>query len=76
LPPTTATSAPAAAVAFPQLRAALAPNEADRWYMNFEDGPTDASTLFTPRTYERLREVKSQYDPGDLFRANHPIPPS
>jgi len=58
----------------PRLLAALAPNQAERSYMNFEDGPTDASTLFTARTFELLREVKARHDPGDMFRSNHPIP--
>ena len=32
--------------------------------------------LRRPPTWQRLREVKALYDPSDLFKANHPIPPS
>jgi hypothetical protein len=27
-------------------------------------------------TYRRLREVKAALDPGELFKANHEIPPA
>ena len=37
---------------------------------------TDPARFYTPTTYRRLREVKGQYDPGNLIRANHPIPPA
>lgn len=60
----------------PGLRAALALHEADRSYLTFADAPTDASTLFAAESFARLREMKAQYDPSDLFRSNHPIPPS
>ena len=38
--------------------------------------PSDASGFFDPDTWHCLREVKALYDPRDLFKANHPIPPS
>ena len=45
-------------------------------YPNFVEEPTDASAFFDPDTWERLREVKALYDPGDLFKGNHHIPPA
>ena len=44
-------------------------------YPNFVMEPTDASRFFDADTWTRLREVKALYDPSDLFKANHPIPP-
>jgi hypothetical protein len=46
------------------------------YYPNFVEEPTDASGLFDPETWTRLREVKALYDPDDLFRGNHHIPPA
>jgi FAD binding domain/Berberine and berberine like len=43
-------------------------------YANFIDVPIDVRTCYPPETFDRLQEVKRRYDPGDLFRANHPIP--
>jgi FAD/FMN-containing dehydrogenase len=45
-------------------------------YPNFVEEPTDASAFFDPATWERLRRVKAQWDPEDVFRANHHIPPA
>ncbi|HET8741680.1 MAG TPA: BBE domain-containing protein, partial [Gaiella sp.] len=45
-------------------------------YANFVMEPTDASRFFDPDTWARLRQVKAAYDPGDLFRGNHHIPPA
>ena len=38
--------------------------------------PSDASTFYDAATWARLRAVKALYDPSDLFRGNHHIPPS
>jgi FAD/FMN-containing dehydrogenase len=43
---------------------------------NFVEEPTDASRFFDRATWTRLREVKRRYDPADLFRGNHHVPPS
>ena len=53
---------------------ALAPWHAESRYLNFVDHRVDASDLYPAGTFERLRRVKAQYDPGDLIRSNHPIP--
>ena len=45
-------------------------------YPNFVERPADASTFFDPETWARLRAVKALYDPEDLFRGNHHIPPA
>jgi FAD/FMN-containing dehydrogenase len=45
-------------------------------YPNFVERPTDASAFFDAETWDRLRQVKRLYDPGDLFKGNHHIPPA
>jgi hypothetical protein len=45
-------------------------------YPNFVEVPADASTFFDADTWARLRQVKAQYDPADLFKGNHHIPPA
>jgi len=45
-------------------------------YPNFVEEPADASRFFDAETWARLREVKAAYDPQDLFRGNHYIPPA
>jgi hypothetical protein len=54
---------------------ALAPWLAESRYLNFVDRRVDTSDLYPAGTFERLRRVKAQYDPGNLIRSNHPIPP-
>src|SRR5690348_2625125 len=46
------------------------------YYPNFVEEPADASAFYEPATWQRLREIKSLYDPSDLFKANHAIPPA
>ncbi len=45
-------------------------------YPNFVEAPSDASAFFDPDTWARLRAVKAHYDPSDLFKGNHHIPPA
>jgi FAD/FMN-containing dehydrogenase len=45
-------------------------------YPNFVEVPADASGFFDPDTWERLRMVKALYDPQDVFKGNHHIPPA
>ncbi|MBA2954389.1 FAD-binding oxidoreductase [Nocardioides sp. CGMCC 1.13656] len=45
-------------------------------YPNFVMQPTDASRFFDAPTWARLRQVKAAYDPGDLVRGNHHVPPA
>ena len=62
--------------ALPVMRKAMAPYEGGREYVNFaEQKGTDVRGFFSPETFERLRAVKAEYDPEEVIRANHPIPP-
>jgi FAD/FMN-containing dehydrogenase len=58
------------------LKSAVDAHGNGRDYLNFKEEPTDASAFFGPATLARLRAVKSVYDPGNLFRANHEIQPA
>jgi hypothetical protein len=58
-----------------RLVAAAQPHRAGR-YPNFVEEPADASTFFDAETWQRLREVKALYDPQDLFKGNHYVPPA
>jgi FAD/FMN-containing dehydrogenase len=58
-----------------QVREALEPWDAGS-LLNFADRPVDPSRLFGGEAYRRLREVKSRYDPDNIFQANHEIPPA
>jgi hypothetical protein len=58
------------------LKASLAPWAADRGYFNFADGPRDGESFFAPDAHRALQWVKAAHDPGELFRASHPIRPA
>src|SRR4051794_20627875 len=45
-------------------------------YPNFVEEPADASSFFDSETWDRLRAAKAYYDPSDLFKGNHQIPPA
>jgi FAD/FMN-containing dehydrogenase len=45
-------------------------------YPNLAEHPGDPSRFFDDATWSRLRAVKSTYDPEDLFKGNHPVPPA
>jgi FAD/FMN-containing dehydrogenase len=55
---------------------ALAPWESRRTYFNFAERGVEAERLYSAGAYRRLRRIRSAYDPGELFVANHPIPPA
>jgi hypothetical protein len=40
------------------------------------EAPTDASSFFDEVTWARLRKVKALYDPAEVFKGNHYIPPA
>jgi FAD/FMN-containing dehydrogenase len=44
-------------------------------FLNFLHDTTLTHTAFTPENHRRLREIKTTYDPGNLFHRNHNIPP-
>ncbi|GIF63363.1 FAD-linked oxidase [Asanoa ishikariensis] len=58
---------------------ALAPWSTGHQQANFLTGydlaPDAVARAYEPDTYHRLREVKRSYDPRNLFRINHNIPP-
>src|SRR3954447_4467935 len=60
----------------PVVKEALARYDSGREYLNFAEHRTDPRRLWTADAYERLRRVKGQHDPIDLFRANHPVSPA
>jgi FAD/FMN-containing dehydrogenase len=68
-------SAKAVHAALHELERAVQPWRAGD-YPNFVERPTDASSFFDEATWQRLREVKAEYDPDNLFRGNHQIPPA
>jgi FAD/FMN-containing dehydrogenase len=55
---------------------ALAQGE-DRVYVNFltSDRPERIHAAYPPATWNRLRAIKRQYDPENLFKQNRNIPP-
>lgn len=57
--------------------AALSPADAPA-YVNFlsKEGSTGLAAAYPPATWARLRQVKRQYDPENLFRLNQNIPPA
>jgi hypothetical protein len=61
--------------ALADIGAAVLPHQAGH-YPNFVEEPADASRFFEPHVWDRLREIKALYDPGDLFAGNHHIPPA
>jgi FAD/FMN-containing dehydrogenase len=54
---------------------ALSPREGA--YVNFlvDEGTERVRAAYPGETWERLRAVKAEYDPGNLFRRNQNIPP-
>lgn len=53
---------------------ALAPYDTGRQYLNFAGEETDPARFYTGHAYRRrLRAVKAEIDPENVFRANHPI---
>ena len=51
---------------------ALAPHAVGA-YLNFAEVETDTRSAYSADAYSRLQAVKGEYDPDDLFRANHRI---
>ncbi len=69
-----AAAEPAVLSALDALSATVAPQRAGV-YPNFVEHEADVSGFFDPHTWERLRRVKALYDPQDLFKGNHHVPP-
>jgi FAD/FMN-containing dehydrogenase len=64
---------PALEAALPALKAALAPWDAGRSYLNFEENVVDSRSFYDDLTHRRLARIKAQVDPTGVFRSNHPI---
>jgi FAD/FMN-containing dehydrogenase len=45
-------------------------------FLNLLTDPDRTASAFTPDNYARLRAVKRRWDPDDLFRPSHHIPPA
>jgi FAD binding domain/Berberine and berberine like len=45
-------------------------------FMNGENAGTEVRSAYDPKAYQRLTELKAQYDPANTFRLNHNIPPA
>jgi FAD/FMN-containing dehydrogenase len=59
---------------FATVAGALAPQSSGKHYLNFAERPTDPAAFYGEQTYARLRRVKAEVDPLELFRGNHQIP--
>ncbi len=59
-----------------KIREAMEPWRTGGTYLNFHEAPSDGSTHFAPDVYERLRQVKSTYDPAGVIRGGQDIPPA
>jgi FAD/FMN-containing dehydrogenase len=60
----------------PVVKQALARYDSGREYLNFAEHRTDVRRLWPMDAYYRLRKIKAEHDPHDIFRANHPVPPA
>jgi FAD/FMN-containing dehydrogenase len=60
------------------LRSDLQPWASGAVYLNFigQEGQERVIAGFGPENYRRLAEIKSRYDPGNVFRLNHNIKPA
>lgn len=59
-----------------EVKSALAPWAATQMYLNFAETRRDPASFWSPQAYDRLRRIKAAVDPGNMIRANHPIPPA
>ena len=57
------------------VRTVLAAEHAGR-YASFVEEPADVSAFYGPATWARLRAIKALYDPEDVVRGNHHVPPA
>ena len=60
----------------PVVKESLARYDSGREYLNFAEQRTDVRRLWPADVYRRLRQVKADHDPLDIFRSNHPVAPA
>jgi FAD/FMN-containing dehydrogenase len=54
--------------------AVVAPHKVRTDYLNFAERPVDAAAFYGEENYARLRRIKAEVDPLELFRGNHENP--
>jgi FAD/FMN-containing dehydrogenase len=61
-----------------EFAAAMKPWTTGRTYLNFigDEGLSRVEAAFGPQKFARLRRLKANWDPENLFRHNHNIPPA
>jgi len=59
-----------------RLDGALAERATGGSFLNLLTDPDRTASAFTPDNYARLRAVKAVWDPDDVFRPSHHIPPA
>jgi FAD/FMN-containing dehydrogenase len=52
----------------------LASQSSGNHYLNFAERPVDPVSFYGEQTYARLRRIKAEVDPLEIFRGNHEIP--
>jgi hypothetical protein len=60
----------------PGLADALRPHAGGGSFLNFLSDPARTRSAYTPGDFRRLGEVKRTYDPGNVLRVGHAVPPS
>ncbi|WP_152366063.1 FAD-binding oxidoreductase [Microlunatus speluncae] len=55
---------------------ALAARATGGSFLNLLTDPARTATAFTPDNHRRLRRIKRRWDPADVFRPSHHIPPA
>jgi FAD binding domain/Berberine and berberine like len=55
------------------VKTAVEPWTARHTYLNFADTNRDPATFWAEQAHHRLRRIKTQVDPQNLIRSNHPV---
>jgi hypothetical protein len=55
---------------------AMSPWAAPQRFFNLSETSRPADSFWPKPTFDRLRQVKAAVDPGNIVRANHPVPPA
>jgi FAD/FMN-containing dehydrogenase len=67
---------PAAQGAAAKVAARVRPHATGGSFLNFLSDPARTETAYTPADWARLAEIKRAYDPDNLLRMGHNIPPA